>query len=596
MSWNEGILRHRFGSAQVGCGVDVLWRTTLNRPLIPMIGQTTSRQANDCSTRAGLLPLTAFIALSASLCLAQDLTPAIEAGTEDVFEDTSARAGLHFVPQFCHDRIANIILSNGAGGAVLDYDNDGWVDVYFLNWGPKEGVTKRGACAVREPNRLFRNKGDGTFEDVTKRAGVGGYGFGGAAAAGDFDNDGFTDLFIANLGRNQLLRNRGDGTFEDVTDAAGVGHEGAGISAVFLDADRDGYLDLYLCNYLTYKPEAESEQNPGAYPGPLAYPGEADVFYRNMGDGTFKDVTREVGLYAPQHRGMSVSALDADRDGDTDLYISNDDTPNGLWINDGRGHFKDVAMEVGVAFNSIGEAPGSMNAAIADADGNGLPDIFVTRLGYGSLYLREGQGLYADRMWASGLGRLTQEHVGWGGVFLDYDNDADPDIAVVNGSAFVLPGSISLLLENNGKAQFSDASQRAGAFFGTPYNGRGNAVLDYDNDGRLDLVLTGLGDRSVLLRNRSSERNHWIKLRLEGVRSNRNGYGALLTLVSGDLVLHSEAQCPVGFLMQSDARVHFGLGERSAVDRIEILWPSGIRQVIQRPEVDRVLNIKEPRS
>jgi hypothetical protein len=545
---------------------------------------------------AGLLFLTAVGALSTSLWGSPAVRPSIQTGEQDVFEDVTASAGLHFIPQFCHDRIANIILSNGAGGAVFDYDNDGWVDVYLLNWGPKDGVTKKGACAIREPNRLFRNRGDGTFEDVTERAGVGGSGFGGAAVTGDIDNDGFTDLFVANLGRNQLFRNRGDGTFEEVTDAAGVGHEGAGISAVFLDADRDGFLDLYLCNYLTYKPEAESEQNPGAYPGPLAYPGEADVFYHNQGDGTFKDMTREAGLYAPQHRGMSVSALDADRDGDTDLYVSNDDTPNGLWINDGRGHFKDVAMEVGVAFNSIGEAPGSMNAAIADADGNGLPDVFVTRLGYGSLYMREEQGLYADRMWASGLGRLTQEHVGWGGVFIDYDNDADADIAVVNGSAFVLPGSISLLMANDGKAHFSDASQQAGAFFQSPYNGRGNAVLDYDNNGRLDLVLTALGDRAVLLRNRSRDLNHWIKLRLEGVRSNRNGYGALVTLTSGDLVLHSEAQCPVGFLMQSDSRVHFGLGKRSAIDRIEILWPSGIRQVIEGPEADQVLTIKEPRS
>jgi len=199
-------------------------------------------------------------------------------------------------------------------------------------------------------------------------------------------------------------------------------------------------------------------------------------------------------------------------------------------------------------------------------------------------------------MWASGLGKLTQEYVGWGGVFLDYDNDADPDIAVVNGSAFVLPGSASLLLANDGKALFSNASREGGAFFRVPYNGRGNAVLDYDNDGRLDLVLTALGDRTVLLRNRDNSANHWIKLSLRGTQSNRNGYGALLTLTSGDLVLQSEAQCPVGFLMQSDARVHFGLGGRSAIDRIEILWPSGVRQVVQRPEVDQVLTVTEPRS
>jgi hypothetical protein len=523
-------------------------------------------------------------------------TPTIVATAQDTFEDVTHQAGIHFTQQFCHDRIANILLSNGSGGAVFDYNNDGWVDVFLLNWGPAEGVTRPGACPTREPNRLFRNRGDGTFEDVTGRAGLEGSGFASAATAGDFDNDGHTDLFVANIGKNLLYRNRGDGRFEDVTAAARVGHPGSGISAVFLDADRDGWLDLYVCNYLTYKPEAESEQNPGAYPGPLAYPGEADVFYRNQHDGTFRDATREAGLYAPQHRGMSVSAFDADGDGDTDLYVSNDDTPNGLWINDGQGRFSDVAMEVGVAFNSIGEAPGSMNAAIADADGNGLPDLFVTRLGYGSLYLRGADGLYTDRMWASGLGRLTQAHVGWGGVFLDFDNDTDSDLCVVNGSAFVLPGSVSLLLENDGGAQFADAAQQGGAFFQTPINGRGNAVLDFDNDGRLDVLMTTLADRAVLLKNRDRSGHHWLKLTLEGTSSNRNGYGALITLRSGDLVLHSQAMCPTGFLMQGDGRIHFGLGHHSHVDQLEIRWPSGVRQVVENPPVDQLLTLREPRS
>lgn len=522
--------------------------------------------------------------------------PSIPANPGDIFEDVTARAGLDFVQQFCHDRIANILLSNGSGGAVFDYDNDGWVDVFLLNWGPLEGVTRPGDCPNREPNRLFRNLGNGTFEDVTVRAHLQGSGFGSAATAGDYDNDGHTDLFVANIGSNRLYRNRGDGRFEDVTDSAGVGDQRAGISAVFFDADRDGWLDLYVCNYLTYQPEAQSEQNPGAYPGPLAYPGEADVFYRNQGDGTFRDTTREAGLYAPQHRGMSVSAFDADRDGDTDLYVSNDDTPNELWINDGAGHFRDGAMQVGVAFNSIGEAPGSMNAAIADADGNGYPDLFITRLGYGSLYLRGSDGLYMDRMWASGLGRLTQAHVGWGGVFLDFDNDTDPDLCVVNGSAFVLPGSVSLLLANDGRAQFSDATQSGGAFFRTPINGRGNAVLDFDNDGRLDVLLTALADRAVLLHNRDHSGHHWLKLALEGTRSNRNGYGALLILRSGDLVLHAEAMCPTGFLMQSDSRVHFGLGNRSQIDSIQIQWPSGARQTVEHPPVDQILTVREPRS
>ena len=447
----------------------------------------------------------------------------------------------------------------------------------------------------RQPNRLYRNRGDGTFEDVTRKAGLEGSGFGSAAVAGDFDNDGYPDLFVANIGRSLLYRNRGNGTFEDVTDKAGVGHTGTAISAVFLDYDHDGRLDLYVGNYLTYVPEKESEQNPGAYPGPLAYQGEANILYRNRGDGTFEDVTRQAGLYAPGHRAMSVSAFDCNWDGHTDLYVCNDDTPNALWLNDGHGHFRDVALETGTAFNSIGEAPGSMNAAIADANGDGLPDLFITRLGYGSLYLRTAQGFYDDRMYASGLGLLTQKYVGWGGIFLDFDNDGDPDLFIANGDAFNLEGTVSLLLENQGRGKFSDASAKGGAFFKSRINGRGSAVVDFDNDGRLDVLVTALADRPFLLRNRCPLKNHWLKLQLEGSRSNRSGYGALITLTAGDLTSRAEALCPTGFLLQGDARPHFGLGSRTKVDRLEIRWPSGALQVLTNLAVDQILKIQEPK-
>lgn len=520
-------------------------------------------------------------------------TGRIPAGADDLFEDVTRSASIDFVHQFPHRRIANILLSNGAGAAVFDYDGDGFVDLYLLNWGPLAGVTATPPGAPRAPNRLYRNRGDGTFEDVTARAGLEGSGFASAAATGDYDNDGHPDLYIAAVGRNQLFHNRGDGTFEDVTARAGVGDERAGISATWLDYDNDGRLDLYVVNYLTYVPEKESEQNPGAYPGPLAYAGQANVLYRNRGDGTFEDVTRAAGLYAPGHRGMSVSAFDANRDGFTDLYVANDDTPNQLFLNDGHGHFREVGAETGVAFNAIGEAPGSMNAAIADADGDGFPDLFVTRFGYGSLYLHTPRGDYDDRIWASGLGRITQRYVGWGGEFLDYDNDGDADIVVANGSAFVLDGTETLLLENQGHARFVDASVRGGAFFRTPVNGRGNAALDYDNDGRMDFLITALADRPFLLRNRVANGNHWLTLQLEGTRSNRSGYGALLTLVAGDLTLQSESRCPTGFLTQSDPRPHFGLGAHTKVDRLEIRWPSGQTQVLTNVAVDQILKIKE---
>lgn len=522
-------------------------------------------------------------------------TPAIAANPNDWFEDVTRRAGLDFMHQFCHQRIANILLSNGSGGAVFDYDNDGLMDIYLLNWGPLEGVTSAPPGTKRQPNRLYRNRGDGTFEDRTRQTGLEGSGFASAATAGDFDNDGYNDLYIANVGRNLLYRNRGNGTFEDVTEKAGVGHAGTGLSAVFADIDNDGWLDLYVGNYLTYVPEKQSEQNPGAYPGPLAYQGEANVLYRNRGNGTFEDITRQAGLYAPGHRAMSVCAFDCDWDGDIDLYVSNDDTPNALWLNDGKGHFRETALQVGVAFNSIGEAPGSMNAAIGDANGDGLPDLFITRLGYGSLYLRTPQGFYDDRMWASGLGLLTQKYVAWGGAFLDFDNDADLDIFVANGDAFTLDGTVSLLLENQGPAKFTDASGKGGTFFKARINGRGNAILDYDNDGRLDVLLTALADRAVLLRNRCPLKHHWLKLQLEGTRSNRNGYGARVALTAGDLSLRAEALCPTGFLTQGDTRPHFGLGPRQTVDRLEIRWPSGQVQVLTNIASDQVLKVREPK-
>ncbi len=524
-------------------------------------------------------------------------TPPIVAAPGDLFEDVTQRAGIDFVHQFCHKRIANIIMSNGSGAVAFDYDNDGLVDIYLLNWGPLEGVTSPKYGIERQPNRLYRNRGDGTFEDVTRKAGLEGSGFSNAVTAGDYDNDGNTDLFIVNVGRSLLYRNRGDGTFEDVTEKAGVGHVGTGVSAVFLDYDNDGRLDLYLGNYLTYIPEKESEQNPGLYPGPLAYQGEANILYRNRGDGSFEDVTRQAGLYSPGHRAMSVSAFDCNRDGHMDIYVSNDDTPNQLWLNDGKGHFTEVAVDTGVAFNSIGEAPGSMNATIADANGDGLPDIFVTRFGYDSLYLQTPNGFFDDRMWSSGLGRLTQKFVGWGGEFIDFDNDGDQDLIIANGDAFKLEGTVpALLLENQGQAKYTDAGNAGGAFFKTLVNGRGNAVLDFDHDGRQDLLITALGDRPFLLHNRSSNKNHWLTLQLEGTLSNRSGYGVLLTLTAGDLTLKSEARCPTGFLTQGDTRPHFGLGARSKIDRLELRWPSGQVQVLTNIAADQILKVKEPKQ
>jgi hypothetical protein len=517
----------------------------------------------------------------------------IAAGPNDLFEDVAQKAGLAFVHQFCDTRIANIVESNGQGLAVLDYDNDGFPDIYVVNAGPLEGVTHHASGTKREPNRLYRNRGNGAFEDVTEKAGVAGSGYGSAVAAADYDNDGFTDLYVVNVGKNVLYRNRGNGTFEDVTDKAGVGDPGTGIGAVFVDVDGDQKLDLVVANYLTYDPNYKLYYNPDAYPGPLAYKPEFNVLYRNRGDGTFENTSEKSGLRIPGHRAMSVAAFDFDLDGDQDLYICNDATPNLLLVNDGKGRFQDVALKLAVAFNALGEAAGSMTAAVGDCNGDMIPDMLVSRLGYGSLYVGSRERVFTDRMMASGLGSITAQYVGWGSNFLDFDNDGDLDALIANGDAHHMVGWEPLLLENDGNGNFTDAADKGGTFFRARLRARPSVVLDFDNDGRLDILIGALADRLFLLRNRCNLGNHWITLDLQGVKSNRDGFGTKITVSAGSRQFYAEARCPAAFLSQSDRRVHFGLGSAAKVEKIELRWPSGTTQVLKDVAADQTLKVRE---
>jgi hypothetical protein len=520
--------------------------------------------------------------------------PPIPAGATDLFEDVTGRAGLGFVHQLCDDHVSNIIESNGAGGAILDFDGDGWVDIFLVNSGPLEGVTKSGPGVVREPNRLYRNRGDGTFEDVTARAGVAGSGYGTAATAGDYDNDGRPDLYVACVGKNQLYRNRGDGTFEDVTDRAKVGDAGTGIGAVFVDVDQDGRLDLFVANYLTFDPKYRLYFQPDGFPNALAYKPEFNVLYRNRGDGTFEDVSESSGIRIAGHRAMSVTSGDLDLDGDMDFYLSNDLSANLLLLNDGKGRFAEVGAKVGVAFNALGEAAGSMGATVGDANGDGRPDLLVTRFGYGSLYLGTPQGIFADHMMASGLGAITAQFVAWGGAFFDFDNDRDEDVFIANGDAHYLVGWQSLLLENRGDGTFEDAATKGGAVFQAKLRGRAAATLDFDNDGRVDLLMTSLADRPLLLRNRAPAGAHWLLVRLQGTRSNRDGYGSRLRVTAGGRTTLHQARAATSFLMQSDPRVSIGLGAADRVSELEIRWPSGQVQVLKDVPADQVLTVTEP--
>ena len=523
------------------------------------------------------------------------VTPTIVAGADDLFEDVTAKARIDFVQQYCDDRIANILESNGSGVVVFDYDNDGYMDLYFVNPGPLKGVTHEAPGTPRQPNRLYHNNGDGTFTDVTERAGVGGRGFGVAAAAGDYDGDGRMDLYVVNVGKNILYHNNGDGTFTDVTDKAGVGDAGTGIGATWIDVNNSGRLDLFVANYLTLDPDYKLYYNPISYPGPLAYKPERDVLYHNNGDGTFTDISEPAGIAAlPPHRTMSVHALDINHDGKEDLYICNDATPNLLLINDGNGHFHDEAMQRGVAFNALGEAAGTMTAAIGDCNNDGVADILISRLGYGSLYMGTAKGDYVDRMMASGLGGLTAQYVGWGCNFIDFDNAGKLDIFMANGDPFRMVGWQSLLLENDGQGNFRNAVAKGGAYFRTPVRARPSVVLDYDNDGKMDLLVGLMGDRPVLLHNRDHSGNHWITLALRGTKSNRAGWGALVEVTAGGKTCVQEDRCPSGFLSQGDPRIHFGLGQAPIVKQIQIKWPSGTVQTLTDVKVDQILQVTEP--
>jgi hypothetical protein len=522
------------------------------------------------------------------------------------FTDVTDASGIQFLHRHGGSGMKYLIETMGAGVCVLDYDGDGWPDLYEVQSAPlPQAPADPLLHAV-----LYRNNGNGTFTDVTAKAGVGNerrYGMG--CAVGDVDNDGDPDLYVTNFGPNALYRNNGDGTFTEIGRKAGVDNPLWGTSAAFADFDRDGRLDLFVANYLDFtlakhKRCGEVARKLVSYCHPDAYDGVPDVLYRNNGDGTFRDVTREAGIWTTEGKGLGAIWVDYDQDGDPDLYVANDSVRNFLFRNNGDGTFSDVTLFSGTGYSEEGRPQAGMGLAAADADGDGRVDLFVTNLSNetNELYRNNGDGTFTVATNRAGLGAPSLLFVGFGTDFLDADNDGDPDLYVTNGhvmddieqySDTITYRERDLLFDNVGGGRFRERGAAAGAFFGSADVGRGVAILDYDRDGRLDVALSRNGGRARLLRNDSAGTNHWLGVRLRGTRSNRDGIGTWLDLTSGGKTFAQERRGGSSYESASEGIVHFGLGGDASPVTLKIRWPSGLKESFRDLATDRVVTLEE---
>lgn len=512
----------------------------------------------------------------------------------DVTEDSGIRFQHISGPALRKDFIFE---TKGGGVALFDFDNDGWLDIYLV-----QGSTIERERSNRSPyGALFKNRRDGTFEDVTEKAGLTLPGWGMGVTCGDYDNDGFTDLYLNQLGPNFLYRNTGDGTFTDVTQRAGVGDFRWSTSAAFADYDQDGDLDLYVANYLDVGvdklPPPKSERcthlDHIVLCGPRGIPGASDVLYRNNGGGTFSDVTEPSGAVDRQrYFGLGVVWADIDNDEDLDLYVGNDATPNLLFVNQGNGTFEEQGYTAGLAVSGDGKEQASMGLDIADYDNDGLLDVFLTHFSndYNTLYHNEGELWFSHVLGQSHFQEAEWHLVSWGTRFADFNHDGWKDILFANGHVypFLLDENlvekyrqpISLYL-NQGDGTFRDVSQKAGSDFQKETVSRGVAFGDWDNDGDLDFVVFNLNGSPQLFRNDLAGDQHWIMFKTVGEWSNRDGFGARISIKTGQLEQIWEIKAAVGIYSASDPRAHFGLGDASKVDRVTVQWPSGKVQVFQ---------------
>ncbi len=503
-----------------------------------------------------------------------------------------------------------IIEANGTGVALIDYDNDGWLDAFLVNGGTLEGS--------KESSRLYRNKHDGTFLDVTERAGVHRAGWGNGICAGDINNDGYVDLFVTYWGANSLYRNNGKSEFRDIAASAGVAGDSKEWSSgcTFLDYDRDGNLDLFVTRYQEF--DIRTAATPGktsncvwkdmpVFCGPRGLPFGGARLYRNRGDGTFEDVSvRSKISEAKSFYAFTAIAADLTGDGWTDIYVACDSTPSLLFRNNRDGTFSEIGTEAGVAFNEHGFEQGGMGVAVGDFDGDGLIDLFKTNFtgDYPNVYKNTGKGIFEDVVVKAGLA-VNPQYVGWGIGLADLDNDALPDILQVNGHVYPELEARNgpekyrnprLVYRNLGDGKFEDVSGQAGSGIASLHSSRGAAFGDFDNDGDIDVLVMNMSERPSLLRNALKSDRHWIGIQLEGTRSNRSAIGAQVTI---DDEIRRQTQ-PVlsqsSFVSQNDSRLHFGLGTVSKIKNIRVAWPNGSSEDFGPSEVDQMIHLREGTS
>jgi enediyne biosynthesis protein E4 len=540
-----------------------------------------------------------FIATRYASSFANPANPVSAASKWPTYEDVSDNAHLQFRHSFGEQKLSSVMEATGSGCAWFDYNHDGLLDLYVLSGRYIDGVTNHSkADGQTATNHLYRNNGDGTFTDVTAQAGVSGKGFAMGLTVGDYDNDGYEDIYVTNWSSAILYHNNGDGTFTDVTEAAGVQNNHFGVGAAFLDYDRDGKLDLFVGNYLKFDPNSKKPYySAEAFAGPLDYEGEASRLFHNNGDGTFTDVSEKAGVANPAGRAMGVTVGDYDNDGWPDIYIANDAMESYLYHNNHDGTFTNVAVEQGVAYGTNGDTPSAMGPILADYNNHGELDLFVSDMRYSRLFRNSHkEGFFVDTTLESGIAQTTGQFVGWGDAVMDFDNDGWKDVFIANGGLHWLVPQEASLFRNNANGTFTDVSLDAGSFLKTKNVGRGACFADYDNDGYIDAFVVVLGGKGILVHAKPpiGAKNHWLTLKLVGTASNRDGFGARIEATAGDLHQVVENVPQSGYLSQNDPRPHFGLGAHDEVDTLTIRWPSGTLQTLRHVKADQILTITEP--